>query len=157
MIATCISNLKSALAETPGWQALERLGSGALQRRLQALSPRSIHLRPGDPHAYRVLALLYRLPDLRPAPRSVLLNYLHLNLDLPSMIEESCLSDDPDPDAFPEPEAEAESAPPPLPVNAACENLPPLPSTNPAAPLYANKRPADLFDRFLDWVAGLVG
>jgi hypothetical protein len=154
MIATCIDHLKSDLAQMPEPWALNVLDRSALQQRLEALRLETIRLRPWDGHRYGVLALLFRLPDLLPETRIVLLNYLHSSLDFSSDIKESCPSSEIEVDSASDPNPPGD-APPPRPMAAGHEPQP-SPPIRPESPAGSFKRPDDLFDRFLDWVAALV-
>ncbi len=154
MIAICIDNLTAALARTPSASAPDVLDRDELQRRLEAIGSRTICLRPWDCHRYRVLALLYRLPDLRPEPRIAVLAYLDANLEIPPVAPERSVAE-PVP-ATPVSGAETDAGTgAPQPELAADEtDLPPSPPAE--APPPPARHPEDLFDRFLGWVAALL-
>lgn len=156
MIATCIHNLTAALADRPAAPGLEIPPRDVLQDRLQALERVTICLRPADTYRYRVLALLYRLPDLRPQARAALLNHLHSNLDLSTskteVSETSEAERQPLPD--PSPGTDSPSLPQrqdPVPAAAAPESPPPE-----TRAFFSTTRREDFFDRFLSWIASLV-
>jgi hypothetical protein len=158
MIATCTDHLISALADMPAATGGQKKPPrDVLRSRLEALQGVTIRLRPADPYCYRVLALLFRLPDLRPAPRAVLLNYLDSNLDFspPETGSHSPPEIGETPSPEPPPAADAPSRPrQETPVPAAPGAAPP-PSPD-AGAFVAPARREDLFDRFLSWVAALV-
>jgi hypothetical protein len=157
MIATCIHNLTSALADMPTAAGMQIPPRSVLQGRLQALERVTICLRPGDTYRYRVLALLFRLPDLRPEARAALLHHLHSNLDFYIKKTESC--DTPETESQPLPDSSPSTASPSLPQrkDPVPEAAAPEPSPPPeAGSFFSTTRREDLFDRFLSWIASLV-
>jgi hypothetical protein len=157
MITTCIDHLTSALADRPAGPGLEIAPRDVLQDRLQALERVTICLRPADTYRYRVLALLFRLPDLRPQARAALLNYLHSNLDLSTSKTEVSETSEAERQPLPEPSPGTDS--PSLPQRqdpvpgAAAPGPPPPPETR---AFFSTTRREDFFDRFLGWIASLV-
>lgn len=157
MIATCSDNLIAALADMPTAPGVEIQPRDVLQERLQALQRVTIRLRPGDTHRYPVLALLYRLPDLRPGPRSALLHHIHSNIDLFKEKTENYHSSE---TAAPPPSAPVpDPASPHLPARPDPARQRPTADSAPlpgAVPFLAAPPREDLFDRFLSWIASLV-
>ena len=157
MIVTCIDNLRSALADTPTSSGTAIPSRDILRHHLEGLEGSTIRLRPGDPHPYRVLALVFRLPDLRPEPRAILLNYLHSNLDLSQADTESYSSAAIKVPPVLEPQPGTDSPPPPQQEAPAPEAPAPASSSSPDAGSFATPaRREDFFDRFLSRVASLV-
>jgi hypothetical protein len=155
MIVTCINHLIAALGEPPTATEMEMPSRDLLRNRLETLRPVTIHLRRGDTHRYPVLGLLFRLPDLRPAPRSVLLNYLHSNLDLFQAETVCSSSSDTREPPCPAPSADPHARP-------KQETSAPRTETSDSSPsfdagfFYPPAHREDLFDRFLSWIAALV-
>jgi hypothetical protein len=152
MIVTCIDHLTTALAEMSTTTGMEVPSRDILQGRLETLRRATIYLRPGDAHGYRVLALLFHLPDLRPESRTVLLNYLHSNLDFPQPETESCNPARIEAPPSPEPARSTDSPP----LSQAQEPAPEPPPSPDADFSFTTTRREDLFDRFLSWIAALV-
>ena len=157
MIATCIDNLIAALADMPTPPGLAIPCRDILQDRLETMQRVTICLRPGDTYRYRVLALLFRLPDLRPGPRAVLLNQLLSNLDLFQAETERCISPEFEEPLSAEPPSNTDSPHPPQQVEPVPETPAPASSPPPDTGSFsATARREDLFDRFLGWISSLV-
>lgn len=161
MFETCITNLRTALATEAGAPGVDHLTDDELGRRIEEIAADRIRLRPGDVPGHRVDHLLFNLPHLRPAVRSGVMGHVLEHIDLSMQADEACeqgLMDCGGPletETAPEDDT---SVPAQAPVPAAVDRAqtPPGNATGrPETPL--RRRPPDLFDRLLDWVAGIVG
>ena len=148
MAKICIQEIRTVLAHHPQTDSLSDLDDTQLLNRLAKIAHRRLALWPGGLARHRVGDLLRNLAHLRPGPRSVVLTYLFENLDLSPATDDAL---------GPENDRAAPISPPttdPTPPTAAIDA--PAPETA-IGPQRFRKRPPDLFDRVLDWIAALMG
>lgn len=159
MIERCIANLRTALADEAEPHPVAAMDGHELTRRLQEIADDRVRLRPGDAEGHRLLPLLYNLPNLRPGACAALLDHVLKHLDVSPLIDDACadgqidcgeplleFDEDVAPDA--NPAAPAERA---APREATAAEGP-----RGEAPTF-KRRPPDLFDKFLDMIAGVMG
>ena len=145
-----IQEIRTVLARHPQAEDLPDLDDTQLLNRLAEITDRQLALRPSGISRHRVGDLLRNLAHLRPGPRSVVSAYLFENLDLSPAID----------DAWGSEEDQAAPISPPTtdptpPASAADARDAPAPEAAIGLQRF-RKRPPDLFDRVLDWIAALV-